>query len=362
MPFGGLLAAGIGAGTSVLGGIFQNTNAKKQAAALKQTGIDVAHSIEKATGGAIDAGYQGITQANAALNTGYDRATGAITAGRDAATGAVTAGVSGANQALTDAYGKEIGYLNPYLTAGQQGLSQLQAFMAPGGGGSKQFNASMMEANDPGYAFRMKAGQDALAKTAAASGSSLGGGFAKSLANYSQNAASAEYQNAFQRYMAGQQQQYSMLSGLANYGQHATDLAVGSTADYGRGLSANTMTGAGLNAGYNFGAGTALANAGLSTGSQLANVGMQGNQWIGSMGLSGAEAAGNAYFAGEGANAAVRNAGNSAMWQGIGRAVGQLGGGLLNYWAQPKTPAPPTPTMMDPSLINWDASLANFQY
>jgi hypothetical protein len=92
------------------------------------------------------------------------------------------------------------------------------------------------------------------------------------------------------------------------------------------------MTGAGWTGQFNYGAGQALANAGLQVGSQKANIAQQGNQWIGQFGLTGAEQAGNAYEWGATGNAQGRNAGNNALWQGIGGAAGAIGGGLLNYW------------------------------
>ena len=328
-----LAAAGIGAGGSIIGSLIGANAASKAGKALKQTGIDVAHSYEKATQQGIDAGYAGMNQANTALDTGLATARGDITAGRDAATGAIRSGVAGGNQALTDAFGRQMGFLNPYLAAGQQGLTQLQAFMAPGGAATTPFNAKMMSANDPGYQFRMKQAADALAKTAAARGGSLGGGFATSLARQQQDLASNEYQNAWTRYMQGNQQQFNMLSGLAGIGERATGQAVNAAGNLGTGLSGNIMSGAGTEANLEMNAGTQLGQAALGVGGQKANIAQQGNQWIGQFGLQGAEAAGNAYAGGALGDASGKMAAGNVWAQGIANAGAQLGGGFLNYWA-----------------------------
>ena len=328
-----LIAAGIGAAGSIGGAAIGAHGAGSAGKALKQTGIDVAHSLEKATGGAIDAGYAGINQANTALTGGLDTARSDITGARDAAVGTIGTGVTNANAALTDAFGRQMGYLNPYLAAGQQGLTQLQAFMAPGGAGATPFNAKMMSANDPGYQFRMKMAADALGKSAAARGGSLGGGFATALARQQQDLASSEYQNAWQRYMAGNQQQFNMLSGLAGIGERATGQAVGAAGQWGQGTSANTMAGAGTTANIIGNAGTLLGQAELGTAGRLSDVAMQGNQWIGNIGLQGAQLAGNAYAGGALGQAGSQVAGSNAWGQGVANAGSMIGGGLLNYWA-----------------------------
>ena len=381
----------IGAAGSLLGGIFGGSSAKKAGQYLNQTGINVAHSLEKATQGAIDAGYAGLGQANMALQTGlggattaYDQARSAIAnnaawanqgiqqgvaganqaiqGGVTGANQAIQQGVTGANQTLGDYLQKATGYLSPYMQAGAQGLSQLQAFMGPGGAGTTPFNASMMEAQDPGYQFRLQQGAQALERSAAATGGVLGSAQQKALDRYSQDYASNEYQNAFNRYMAGNQQQYNMLSGLANYGQGAAGQAAGLTTNVGGAAAGNIYGGAlqggqniyggGLAGGQNiYGGGLAggqntmnaglaqgnmwgnQAGANLTVGEQLANAAMQGNQYIGNIGLYGAGQAGNAYMQGAQGMAGGLLSQANMLGQGIGGAASQIGGGMLgNYW------------------------------
>lgn len=376
MPAAALAGPLIGAGGSILGSVIGGNAAKSAGKLLGQTGINVAHSLEKATGQAIDAGYAGMDQArgylqdylrsasdaaagnygeaNRAIGDAMSGANQAIAGGVTGANQAIQGGVTGANQALQNAYGQQMGLLSPYLQAGGQGLSQLAAFMAPGGAGTKQFDASMMESQDPGYQFRLQQAQQALDRSAAARGSVLGGAQGKALDRYSQDYASNEYQNAWSRYMQGQQQQFGMLQSLANYGANATGQAVGAAGNLGAGMSGNIMGGAGQ-IGQNIYGGAGLTSGNLMTGGgriaanyanladtlfrgnmsvgqQLANNAMQGNQWIGTMGLQGANMAGNAYMQGAQGQASGALASGNAWAQGLGNAFGQIGGGLMNNY------------------------------
>jgi hypothetical protein len=71
-----------------------------------------------------------------------------------------------------------------------------------------KFDAPTFDAakNEPGYAFRSQAGQDALQRSAAAKGMLRTGGTLKDLMEYGQNFASQEYSNVFNRAM----QSYSL--------------------------------------------------------------------------------------------------------------------------------------------------------
>jgi hypothetical protein len=335
MPLGGLLGPLIGAGGS-LGGAAIGANAAKGAGAdLLAKGNLVGQSLDKATQGAINAGYAGIGQANTALNTGLGAATGALNTGLDKATGAITGGVTGANQLLGGVLGQQLGQLSPYLQAGGQGVGQLAQFLAPGGQGLKPFTADMMSQYDPGYQFRLDQGQKALEHGAAARGGVLGGAQQKALTRYGQDYGSNEYQNAWSRYMAGQQQQYGMLSGLAGLGLNATGQAGNALGNYGARAGGNLMTGGQLLGQANLGTAQELGQANLGVGSQLAQTAMQGNQYVGNIGLQGAELAGNAYMGGALGGASGQIAAGNAWAQGLGNAAGILGGGLLNnYWNQ----------------------------
>jgi hypothetical protein len=66
--------------------------------------------------------------------------------------------------------------------------------------------------NDPGYQFRVKEGQDALERSAAAKGTLLTGGTLKDLESYAQNLASTEYDKMYDRAV----QQYQLKYQSAN--------------------------------------------------------------------------------------------------------------------------------------------------
>lgn len=103
---------------------------------------------------------------------------------------------------------------------GQQSIDQLSGLLAPGGGLRDKFNWD--EDNDPGYQFRLREGQKAVNRSAAAGGGLLSGAAAKAMDRYSQDYASNEYQNSYNRWAADQDRTYNMLMGTANLGASAS--------------------------------------------------------------------------------------------------------------------------------------------
>ena len=84
---------------------------------------------------------------------------------------------------------------------------------------------------DPGYQFRIDEGMRSLENSAAARGGLLSGGFAKAVTKYSQDMASQEYGNIFNR-----------LATIAGYGQVATTGSQNAATNYG-GAVANASQG-----------------------------------------------------------------------------------------------------------------------
>lgn len=74
---------------------------------------------------------------------------------------------------------------------------------------------------DPGYAFRLQQGNQAVRNAAAAGSGALSGSALKDLLAYGQNMASEEYNNAFNRYQTQQGNIFSRLSSIAQLGQNA---------------------------------------------------------------------------------------------------------------------------------------------
>jgi len=134
--------------------------------------------------------------------------------------------------------------LSPYINAGEGTLGTLSSQLKPGGYLNTPFDASMMEKNDPGYAFRLSEGQKAVERSAAARGLTMSGGTLKDLTTYEQGLASSEYGNAFARYTQQQQQLYNQLMGVTTLGANATSTGINSNNNFsGMQLNAKEMQG-----------------------------------------------------------------------------------------------------------------------
>lgn len=112
--------------------------------------------------------------------------------------------------------------MKPFRDAGLSVLPELQSGLAPGGEFNRNFTLQDFQ-KDPGYQFRMDQGQQALERSAAASGGLLSGGTGKALTQYGQDYASGEYSNAYNRFNNDQTTRFNRLSALAGTGQTATN-------------------------------------------------------------------------------------------------------------------------------------------
>ena len=135
--------------------------------------------------------------------------------------------------------------IEPWLTAGKSGLTELQRGLGIGedtgtgtvGYGSlmqpwdKTFQApDINESNDPGLAFRLAEGEKMLNNSLAAKGGALSGAAVKSAMRYGQDYASNEYANVYNRaasefdrayniFKQNQADQYNKLAALSGVGQ-----------------------------------------------------------------------------------------------------------------------------------------------
>lgn len=167
-----------------------------------------------------------------------------------------------------------LGYEQPYMQAGQQGL---QAYLGTLGLGGDQQTAINRFRTSPGYQFALQQGQQALQRQAAARGMSGSGAASRELARYGQGMADQEYGNYQNR-----------LQGLASMGA-----GMGQTA-----------------AQQSIGAGQNLANLGAGYAGQIGSI-YQG------MGQSAANA--------RMAQAQINAQRNAGLWN----MLGQLGGSAL---------------------------------
>lgn len=148
----------------------------------------------------------------------------------------------------------------PWRDAGRNALAGLNTFEQD----NPAFSFSTTGPNaDPSYSFRLSEGTKALQNSAAARGGLVSGNTMKALQDYGQQAASQEYQNAFNRYQTERGSKLNRLQSLAGIGQSAVQQAGQAAQNYG-----NAAQQAGQN--YAAGAGNAMmsgANA-LAAGRQ----------------------------------------------------------------------------------------------
>ena len=120
-------------------------------------------------------------------------------------------------------YGQGVGFQQPYMQAGAGATNQLAALFGPGGEYMRQPTLAELQM-DPSYAFRFQQGQGALqnAIRAGIGGANAGSGAAmRAITDYGQQAASQEYGNAYNRFMANRAQAVQGLQNLAGTGAGA---------------------------------------------------------------------------------------------------------------------------------------------
>lgn len=114
----------------------------------------------------------------------------------------------------------------PFYEAGLKGQDYLLNYLgiggdpnAPGyGAGMRPFTGANL-ATEPGYAFRLSEGVNALNKQAAAKGGLISGAALKEAQRYGQDYASNEYQNAYNRYWNTRNQLLNPVQSMLNQGQ-----------------------------------------------------------------------------------------------------------------------------------------------
>jgi len=148
------------------------------------------------------------------------------------AANAQKAGIENAKKDINSGYDKAIGYQTPFIDAGKQTIGQLATGLQDGGEFNRKYSISDFTA-DPGYAFRMQQGQQAVERGAAARGGALSGAAIKDTQRFGQDLASNEYQSAFNRYNTDLNGRFSRLSSVAQMGQRGADNGSNLEADRG---------------------------------------------------------------------------------------------------------------------------------
>jgi hypothetical protein len=153
--------------------------------------------------------------AAAQLAGGATKAGGAIAGGQ-----AQVQAENAARQEALSGFNANTAINQPFIQSGNTALGELGTLTAPGG----QLNSNFTMADftqDPGYAFDLSQGNQAIQRSAAAQGTLESGGTLKDLTQYSQGMASNEFQNAYNRWQTTNQSRFSNLSTLAGMGQQA---------------------------------------------------------------------------------------------------------------------------------------------
>lgn len=164
-----------------------------------------------------------------------------------------------ASQTQKDMYDQTRQDLSPYTQAGADALKQLMGGMGQDGQFMQSYTGQDLY-NDPSYQFRLQQGQNAIQSGAAAQGGLLSGATQKALMNYGQEAASQEFQNAYNRFNADQTNQYNRLAHLVGIGQNAAAGVGNAGLQTGQAIANNTMSGANSQAAGVVAAGNRQAN------------------------------------------------------------------------------------------------------
>ena len=148
--------------------------------------------------------------------------------------------------------------LAPWRGAGEGSLIRLSDLLKPSGEMDQDFAYQDFSYKaDPGYDFRLKEGQKAIERSAAARGTLLGGGTLRDLTSFAQGTASDEYQNAYNRWAsdyarafntfnANRANRLNPLLSLAGAGQVTTQQLGEQGIQTARQQGANLMTGANI--------------------------------------------------------------------------------------------------------------------
>jgi hypothetical protein len=170
---------------------------------------------------------------------------------------------------------RQVKLQEPFRQAGLSGQNRLLELLGIGGtkgarGYGRYATAEFTPANflanqDPSYAFRMSEGMKALERSAAARGGLLSGATLKGITRYGQDAASQEYQNAFNRFQAERAGTLNPFQALAGTAQSSANVLGQQAGQLGQQLGSNIIGAGNAQAAGQIGAANAIVG-GLGQG------------------------------------------------------------------------------------------------
>ena len=272
---------------------------------------------------------------NPMIGPAYDRAQEQVGGAYGTSVDQIQQQAAAAAQGETAAANAANTRLDPYAAAGGGALTTLSSLASKPAATFDPSNLTI----DPGYAFRLQQGQQALQKSALARGGLLGGGTLKSLTNYAQGLASTEYQNAYNRALLtfnanqqAQQQSWNQNFGLADMGYRASGQAGQNeirAAEYGGNAG---MAGANIAGNWRNRGAETVANYGIeNTRAQVGNI-LNAQDIARQARLGGAQATAGSILGAAGANANSLSSIGSTIGGGL-----TLGGMIYQQNRKPKT-------------------------
>ncbi len=311
------MGAWLMAGAGLAKGLGSFLGSRTLSGGIKRAGTELYQSRQREAQNALgmpETINPGLSEAYSNASTGYS---GVANRSADDLGALARSGAEGVRNAATGANE----YLNPYVQGGQKAFQTLSDLAAAP---EEKFNFQFSQ-DDPSYQFRMNEGQKAIERSAASRGIGQTGGTLKALTRYGQDAASQEYQSAYNRALStfganqgARQQRAGTLSGLAGFGSTAAQASgqnLYNSAVYGGnlGISAGQTGGGWRNA-----AALQEGNYGIKSQQDQADIAMKYGDLARNLRMSGDEAT---------AQSILANAGVGAeMWQGLGGAAGSAMG------------------------------------
>jgi hypothetical protein len=136
-------------------------------------------------------------------------------------------------------FDRQVALQEPFRQAGLVSQNELMRQMGLGGDAASQGYGNMLRdfsmadyEADPGYAFRLQDGLKGLDRQAAARGGLISGAALKAASDFAGKQASAEYQNAYNRYNQNRGLRYDMLTGQQGVGANSVNALGGAARNY----------------------------------------------------------------------------------------------------------------------------------